>query len=266
MNSSGKTGLWRSLVTKFTSSQGCDFQSGVCMKIKILLVVLCVVYSSFTVAKAQSQKLLLETLSAKLSANQTTAHTDLMQPIASVKPHYNPYTGATLFIHFSAIEVNENIDKRRLSQANQQKQQNFKESQQQARALSHHIYQLERKLSALKKSHNNQAQIEAIQQQLSELTIKKAKANNQYQQNKHAIFDDVIATNTLTQLQKQISGNVCHLSNNDKQSLKSITFVLAGIQNTTQEITWHFADLNRCRDNSLNQQTLFTESRLSSQF
>ena len=40
------------------------------MKIKILLVILCVVYSSFTVAKAQNQKLLLETLSAKLSAKK----------------------------------------------------------------------------------------------------------------------------------------------------------------------------------------------------
>ncbi|MFY8350523.1 hypothetical protein AAEU29_08330 [Pseudoalteromonas sp. SSM20] len=236
------------------------------MKIRTLLITGCLLSSTFALAKPVSTKQLVSSLSASLQQNHTSENPELMQPISHVKGHYNPYTGATLVINFAQIEQTEHLNKQLINSATEDKKQQFLSSQQQAKALSHHIFQLERKLSMLEKSDKNSEQAEETRRELSELTIAKAKTNNQYQSAKKGVLTDVISTNTQQNLQKHLSAFICHLTDDEKRSLNMVTLVLSGIQNNQQEITWHFSNLQSCQDNSLSEQTNFANSRLTSTF
>jgi hypothetical protein len=236
------------------------------MKIRTLLITGCLLSSTFTLAKPVNTKQLVTSLSAALQQNHTSENPELMQPISHVKGHYNPYTGTTLMIDFAPVEQTEQLNKQLLNFATEEKKQQFLSSQQQAKTLSHHIYQLERKLSILEKSDKSSEQAEETRRKLSELTIAKAKANNQYHNAKKAVLTDIISSNTQQNLQKHLSAFICHLNEDEKNTLQMITLVLTGIQNNNQEMTWHFANLQSCLDNSLTEQTNFANSRLISTF
>ncbi|WP_372770826.1 hypothetical protein [Pseudoalteromonas sp.] len=236
------------------------------MKISIFFITFCLFHSVIASAQTHITKQLITSIAANIKHSQSSDNPELIQPISRVKGHYNPFTGTTLFVDFDKLQPTEQLNKELLNLASEDKKLYFNSSQQNAKTLSHHIYQLERKLSVLEKSDNTSEQIEYARHQLSELTIKKAKINNQYQSAKKAVLNDVITANTLQNLLKQLSANVCHLGQTSKQSLKSMTLVLAGIQNTEQEITWHFSNLLSCQDNSLQEQTNFLNSRQTSRF
>lgn len=236
------------------------------MKIRTLLIIWCLLSSTFAIAKPDNTKQLVNSLSASLQQNQNSENPELMQPISRVKGHYNPYTGTTLIINFSPLKQTEQLNKQLLNVASEETKQQFLSSQHQAKTLSHHIYQLERKLSILEKSDNNLEQAEKTRRKLSELTIAKAKTNNQYQSAKKDVLADVISTHTQQNLQKHLSEYICHLTEDEKRSLNMVTLVLSGIQNNKQEITWHFSNLQSCQNNSLSEQTNFANSRLASVF
>lgn len=236
------------------------------MKKYALLFAICIFYCGVGLAKTTDLKQIIHTINNSLKQNQTSESPDLLQKIDNVKGHYNPFTGTSFIINFAKINRKEQLNKQLLSLASEEKRTSFEQIQQEAKSLSHHIYQLERKIKAIENTHNNAQQLNDARNQLNELTLSKAKINNQYRRTKMDVLDEVISTNTLHTLQRQLSASVCHMNENEKRSLKTLTLILIGIQNGQHEITWHFPDLLACLDNSLAEQEKFSGTKQTSVF
>ncbi|AIY67613.1 hypothetical protein [Pseudoalteromonas piratica] len=236
------------------------------MKKYAFLIAVGLLSSMPCIAQTLNPKPIINAIEHSLSQSQTSENPDLRQPIVSVKGHYNPFTGTTFIINFAELATTEQLNKQLLNLASEEKKASFHAAQHEAKTLSHHVYQLERKIKAIEKGNSNAEQLTSLRHQLSELTFSKAKINNQYRNAKMAVFNDIIGTNTVHNIERQLSANVCHLNDQQKQSLNTLTLVLVDVQNSPHEITWHFSDLFTCQDNSLAEQIKFANTKQVSRF